>query len=342
MTDDFVEIRVCALEAPSQDVLAAAANAPPTLAEHHGLAAASGVFDAVECGNGGTSVALDAPIRVAAWNGERLKFASDSAEFVRRAGADILFLTESDVGMARSDNRHTCAELAAALGMSYAFGVEFLELGLGDGRERETLGGAANRLGFHGNAILSRGPIGDPFVLRLDDGGVWWTNAKDGQQRLGWRMAVGGWVELGTTRVLVASAHLESKSDAADRAAQVARLVRCLDARAEGAPILVGGDFNTKDLPGETGEAGWFEHPDGVEPLFAELRKAGFVWEDANTAETTQRPSRTSTPATPHRRLDWLFHRGLKAWRPTVLPALDTAGAALSDHDLVAADFRTA
>ncbi|KAB0680197.1 endonuclease/exonuclease/phosphatase family protein [Aureimonas leprariae] len=338
MTNRFVRRAVDRLRAPSSDILIEIAAAPPTMAEHDRLASAAGIFDALEAGGTGVGSPLGGSIRVAAWNGERVKYAEGSADLVRRSGADVLFLTETDVGMARSGNRHTAAELAGALGMTYAFGVEFLELGLGDEREQAELAGARNELGFHGNALLAKAPILDPFVLRLDEGGVWWREVSKGQKRLGWRMAVGGWIALGGTRVLVASVHLESKTDPADRARQTERLVGCLMEAAGSAPILIGGDFNTNTLSMETA-GDWFERPEAHEPMFEVLGAAGFEWRDANLAATTQRPSRTSTPRTPHRRLDWLFHRGLVASAPADLPALDTDGEALSDHDLVAASF---
>ncbi|NKB79971.1 hypothetical protein HED49_20590 [Ochrobactrum daejeonense] len=69
---------------------------------------------------------------VAAWNAERLKYREASAERIQATGADIVLLSEADIGMARSGNRHTVADLARDLGMSYAYGVEFVEMGLGD------------------------------------------------------------------------------------------------------------------------------------------------------------------------------------------------------------------
>jgi len=72
-----------------------------------------------------------------------------------------------DIGMARSGNRHTVAELAVALGMGYAYGIEFIELGLGDEREEEWHKDERNAAGFHGNAILSRYPLNDFALIRL-------------------------------------------------------------------------------------------------------------------------------------------------------------------------------
>lgn len=72
-------------------------------------------------------------LRLTAWNMLRGRHWREGAEFLREhpllRGPDVLFLSEMDLGMARSGNEHTVRELALALGMNYAYGVEFLELG---------------------------------------------------------------------------------------------------------------------------------------------------------------------------------------------------------------------
>jgi hypothetical protein len=88
--------------------------------------------------------------------------------------ADIIVLNEVDWGLKRTDYRNVARELAAALQMNYAYGVEFVEvdpLTLGT----ETLEGETSSdkdemvknlavdksrtLGLHGTAILSRFPL---------------------------------------------------------------------------------------------------------------------------------------------------------------------------------------
>jgi len=88
--------------------------------------------------------------------------------------ADVIVLNEVDWGMKRSDYLNTAAELATALGMNYAYGVEFVEvdpIALGiekfeelPEKDRIELGTeiAVNRnryRGLHGSAILSRFPL---------------------------------------------------------------------------------------------------------------------------------------------------------------------------------------
>lgn len=326
------------LAAPAAEILAAAETAALDTAEHHRLAAQVPAFEKIEQKPADAMPPL-AVLHVAAWNAERLKFHSASVKLVEQVDADILFLTEADLGMARSGNRHTAAELAEALGMGYAYGVEFVELGLGDDRERAAHAHDSNRTGFHGNAVLTRMPLEAPFLLRLDDGAVWWLDAKKGQRRLGWRMAIGGRVVTDNGPVWVVSVHLESKTTPTDRARQVQRLLLHIDALSGGDAVVIGGDFNTKLLKGDD-VADWFADPSAREPLFAHMRAAGFGWEAANTRENTTRTRPDGNPKPPHQRLDWLFTRGLAASHPMTVAAIDDAGDAISDHDLVAVEVR--
>jgi endonuclease/exonuclease/phosphatase family metal-dependent hydrolase len=88
--------------------------------------------------------------------------------------ADVIVLNEVDWGIKRTDYRNVVADLAAALGMNYAYGVEFVEvdpiaLGLEKFEElspddRAKLAGeiSVNQgryRGLHGSAILSRFPL---------------------------------------------------------------------------------------------------------------------------------------------------------------------------------------
>lgn len=85
--------------------------------------------------------------------------------------ADVIILNEVDWGMKRTDYRNVVSDLAAALGMNYAYGVEFVEvdpIALGLEKFEELSAPEAERLateikvdraryrGLHGSAILSR------------------------------------------------------------------------------------------------------------------------------------------------------------------------------------------
>jgi endonuclease/exonuclease/phosphatase family metal-dependent hydrolase len=102
--------------------------------------------------------------------------------------ADVIVLNEVDFGMKRTDYRDVAADLASALGMNYAYGVEFVEvdpIALGvekfeelPAAERAELAGEisvdrARYRGLHGTAILSRFPLGnvrlEPFEHQPHD-----------------------------------------------------------------------------------------------------------------------------------------------------------------------------
>lgn len=331
---DIVTRESAELPVPSAAFFDEARRAEPVRAEHDRLAAELPALSMIEVRRVEpvADMSRDA-VTIAAWNAERLKYHAPSVDLVRRCGADILLLSEADLGMARAGNRHTVADLARDLGMSYVYGVEFVELDLGDSREREWHAGETNAVGFHGNALLTSLPLQDAALIRLDDGAVWWMDAQDGQGRLGGRMALAARVETQAGPIVAVVVHLESKSDAADRASQIARLVKAVDRLAGDLPVVIGGDLNTNGVPPLSRE------PEKHEPLFEIFAAAGYVRDAANDFAVTQRTRPDGTPVPPFTRIDWLVMRGLTAASAATLPAVDAQGAAISDHDLLVAEF---
>ena len=117
----------------------------------------------------GLPVELTGWVRVVAWNVQRGRRPAELALRLGESGADLCLLSELDRGMARTENTDVTAAIAADLGARYAFGVEFVELGLGDASEQREAAGLLNVSGLHGNAIVTRAPLGDPCVVRLPD-----------------------------------------------------------------------------------------------------------------------------------------------------------------------------
>ena len=122
----------------------------------------------------------------------------DQAAMLSRA--DVIVLNEADWGLKRTDYRYIARELAAALQMNYAFGVEFVEvdpLTIGiETLEEETSADKeemvrnlavdkSRTLGLHGSAILSRFPLRNvrlvPFVNQGHD---WYADEKKGVSSL--------------------------------------------------------------------------------------------------------------------------------------------------------------
>ena len=114
--------------------------------------------------------------------------------------ADIVVLNEVDWGLKRTNYRNVVRELAAAMQMNYAFGVEFVEvdpLTLGtETLEGETSADKAKMvenlavdksrtLGLHGTAILSRFPLRNTRMIRfVNQGHDWYLGEKNGVSKL--------------------------------------------------------------------------------------------------------------------------------------------------------------
>lgn len=279
-------------------------------------------------------------LSVAAWNAERCLHMAPSIRLLQLVDADVVLLTEVDYGMARAQNLHTTAEMASALGAGFVYGVEFVETGRGNARESAMHPHLDNSHGFHGNAILSRHALADAFMVRLDDGAVWFEGPNGmSELRLGGRNAIVARLADAPTPLWVASVHLESSTDAADRAAQVARLLGVIADRCGDAAMVMGGDFNTNSFRGAPDPVAAWRAPETSEPLFTHLRAAGFAWDAINAQDATQRTHPHGWPPAPHTRLDWLFARGLAGAEARTAPAVDANGDAISDHDLVMAKF---
>jgi endonuclease/exonuclease/phosphatase family metal-dependent hydrolase len=278
-------------------------------------------------------------LRLLAWNMERGRHWQDGVRLIRETEAlrdpDVILLGEMDLGMARSGNAHTTREMAAALGMNYAYGVEFLELTGGELGERELYPGE-NEWGYHGNAILSRYPLRNVRMLRFPGIEKWYDGKSYGaneseqvQKRLGGRMALMATVRLGRDVTLV-STHLESSArDTAMRKTQAGLLLDDLRASAMDTPIILGGDLNAGP----------------EEPMFEAVRAAGFRPEDSNDLATpTRQRIREGRVVVAENHIDYLLVRGVRVVRdatsPKVVPAVYPPGATapaamLGDHAIV-------
>lgn len=123
---------------------------------------------------------------------------------------DVLLLSEVDRGCSRTGTLNVAQEYARALGMCYVYGVEFVELPRfwGPG------GGGVKDRCEHGNAIISRFPLGNVTLIRHERTRSWhsWTQRllRLGQPRLGGRVAVSADVRVGDTVVRLYAVHFES------------------------------------------------------------------------------------------------------------------------------------
>jgi endonuclease/exonuclease/phosphatase family metal-dependent hydrolase len=194
---------------------------------------------------------------------------------------DVLILNEADLGVSRSGYRDVAGELAAALNMNYAYGVEFVEvdpllLGLETlpAHEEAQAWRAPHLLdperfrGLHGNAILSRYPILSARMVRLPECYDWYAREKEQiaklekgrrwaarlafEQRISRQIRHGGRMALFADLAIpdvpgglatVVSVHLENRSRPACRQKQMERVLAELAPVPN--PVILAGDLNT-------------------------------------------------------------------------------------------------
>ncbi len=182
-------------------------------------------------------------VRVAAWTVERGKrFEGLRHTLVHDPllrDADLLLLTEVDIGMGRSQNLNVPRELAAALNMGYVFANYHIVLAEGDRGERGH--GIPNTKAMHGCALLTRFP-----VLRFE--AIELPERKDKfhatEKRMGNKRALLCELLLPDGPLTVALVHLDPFTGPRHRAAQLRRIVARMR-RFGGERMLLGGDLNT-------------------------------------------------------------------------------------------------
>ena len=186
---------------------------------------------------------LGRQVRAVAWNIQRgahfdrlVTALRDHPELSR---ADVLLLSEVDHGMGRSGNRHVARELAAALGMGYAFAVSYLALEDDFGENADA---TTSRFALAGNAILSRAPF-----VRAINADVPAVRDKFGssEKRLGRKRAAVAAIASEVGPITFAQAHLDSNADARQRCLQLDAILDDAEPLAGGGPIVLGGDLNT-------------------------------------------------------------------------------------------------
>jgi endonuclease/exonuclease/phosphatase family metal-dependent hydrolase/phosphatidylglycerophosphate synthase len=200
------------------------------------------VVGAIERRDRREATPLTGSFRAVAWNIKRgaeldaLRDAMISNPELSRA--DVLLLSEVDVGMGRSGNRNVPRELADALGMSYAFAVSYLAL---EDDHLENPDRLENTLALAGSAILSRAPI-----LRVVSADLPALRDKfaSSEKRLGRKRAVVAEIATAGAPIVIAQAHLDSTASSSQRARQLASVIDSADALGA-SRLLLGGDLNT-------------------------------------------------------------------------------------------------
>ena len=194
---------------------------------------------------------------------EGAKHGSFKKELEIISNSDIIALNESDIGMPRTQYRNTVSELAETLNYNFAFATEFIELG--PIINMHSLD-PKRYVGLHGNAILSKYPIKNAYVIRLPQCYKWFESeiAKQSpvesarrygaktifnqeiqnEVRRGGRCALVADINLpGNEIITVVSTHLEDRCYPDCRYNQINYLFEKL--KNHQTPLVIAGDLNT-------------------------------------------------------------------------------------------------
>ena len=272
-------------------------------------------------------------LRVVCWNIERGRHWREAVQLIQSHPAlrepDVVLLSEMDMGMARSGNEHTTREMAVALGMNYAYGVEYVELSGGDTAEQATATGPSD-YGYHGNAVLAKFPLANVRLLRFPGIERWYGTD---QHRLGGRIAVIAEIELNGTSVTLISTHYESDlGDHASRERESRMILAELAEHAPEGPVIFGGDLNTVH----------------TRPAVTMLEDAGFDFAGCNLLDepTVQRVFDGEVRRVgPH--IDYIAARQMEVVSSETSPAVvlgawpDAHGRFIGDHAPVVVELRT-
>lgn len=156
---------------------------------------------------------------------------------------DVLLLSEVDRGCQRTEFRNIARDYAERLGYYYVYAVEFLELP----GNRGPTGPYDPPICEHGNAIVSRYPLGNVRQLRHEANRSWYSppgTPNPDEPRLGGRIAIAADAKIGSRLVRFNVVHLESTLTTLDiRDAQSEEVA--LGTEPITHPVISGGDFNT-------------------------------------------------------------------------------------------------
>jgi endonuclease/exonuclease/phosphatase family metal-dependent hydrolase len=318
-------------------------------------------------------------VRAVHWNIEHgNEYEQVERALISHAGlrdADLVLLNEVDLGMARAANRDVTADLAKTLGLHGVFGALFLELTPGRDDDLRFAARRENQESLFGVAILSRWPVTAARIVELPSPG---HIQFDVERMVGRHIGLVAEIERPGAPFVAVSAHLEVHRTRAHRATQVRVLADTL--RDERRPVVFAGDFNTHTFdrglwhaplagalallltPGGALRRRLL-HPDespAREPLFDELRDAGFEWAPFVDHEPTlqlrfdrldelhslfgpahglARRLFARAERRARLRLDWFAGRGWQGGRGSTVPNLDGPGRA-SDHAPLVAEFQ--
>ncbi len=264
-------------------------------------------------------------IIVAAYNLERgLKLDNQIRLFKKHPvlkRADVLLISESDRGCPRTNYRNVSRELAAAIGMNYVYGVEFIELPGNAASDKNTRKAPCE----HGNSIMSRYPLSNVREIRHRKSASWYIppekRGKGSQPRLGGRMAIAADIVIAGRPVRFYAVHFESGFNDDDiRADEAAELIE--DAAGFDGPVIIGGDMNTDMYVLDLHNSG------GKDPTVREFLAAGY--EDTHAGLSLKKRGTTRNEYGVRAVIDLFFVRGVSVLSSGICPGKHCDS--LSDH----------
>ena len=156
--------------------------------------------------------------RIVSWNIERGLQFPKILDFLRTIEADLLLLQEVDLNARRTRYRDIASELAQALNLNYAFGMEFQELSEGTRRQsrfsrewRRFLHGRSRK---PGSFVSGTSPRSGSRIGMCQRCAVF-------QRRIGGRIALVAEATIYGRKVVTYNLHLESKGNDALRVQQL-------------------------------------------------------------------------------------------------------------------------
>ena len=226
-------------------------------------------------------------VKVVCWNINRGLQLPRIIEFLSRSQADILLLQEADLNARRTHHLNVAREIARKLQFNYVFGREFQEL----------TQGSSQSPAYHGQATLSRWPLSNARILRFQQQSSFWhprwflPEIEPFQERLGGRLALVAYANVGGKLIVTYNLHLESRGDDRLRGAQMKEALQDAQRFNSDTAVVLAGDFNMDVSAGEIAQV---------------IRRADFL--DAFADQHT--PTTPNSFLADGRVIDWIFSRG--------------------------------
>jgi len=257
-------------------------------------------------------------ITIVTWNIQYGKELKGIIAYLSSLDADILLLQEADWGNIRTEKKNITKEIANALQYNYIFSPDLEQL---YSWKRNFYKKAGQGGGVSGNAILSRLPLSNPFILELP-----YTDMYNGiiptrstirnffAPTKGKCIALGASVETGKGIIPVYTTHLEiSRATIATRVAQFKSINNNIG---NANRVILAGDFNTA-------AHGIFGLYNIIENYDAWTKKSIFTPEAVYWKKHIIKETNLTDPFNPgtdwtlqvkglyHAKLDWILTRGL-------------------------------